>query len=241
MALGPTTSGTGGNNILYDPGTYTGPADPYTLMLWQYFNSVANTTETFHRSSGNEVYIYGPGGPRTIYWRGPNLYSTKVFSVSTWYHLAFTRTSTTTEMFIDGVSEITGGAPGAPTEFGLGYRRTSNTRRASVKLWGAVLSDAEILQEMYFDMPVRTVNLERWHHFTSPGSTFRDYSGTGKDDFDVYGTPTQGESGPPITWRKGASKIFVPAAAAADISHVAALADSFDNVVQRRPIKVTNF
>jgi len=31
------------------------------------------------------------------------------------------------------------------------------------------------------------------------------------------------------------------AAAADDIAHVAALADSFDNVVQRRPIKVTNF
>ncbi len=37
--------------------------------------------------------------------------------------------------------------------------------------------------------------------------------------------------------RRGA---FV-APAAVDISHVAALADSFDNVVQRRPIKVTNF
>lgn len=34
---------------------------------------------------------------------------------------------------------------------------------------------------------------------------------------------------------------FLPVVVAADIDHVAALADSFDNVVQRRPIKVTNF
>jgi len=238
MALGPTTSGTGGNNLEKpgDPGTL----DPYTLMLWQYFNSVASGTGIFYRGGSAEAYIY-PGGTPTVYWDGPSIYSTTVLSTNTWYHLTFARTDTTTEMFVNGVSEGTGGAPGTATEFGWGYRRNSNTRRAAVKFWGALLSDEEILQEMEFHVPIRTVGLERWLPFISTDTTFRDYSGTGVSNFNVYGTPTQGEPGPPITWRKGASKIFVPLGVAADISHVAALADSFDNVVQRRPIKVTNF
>ena len=237
MALGPVTAGGGGNNLFHaDQGT----ADPYTLMLWQYFNVLDNNTGIFYRGAENEAYLFNSGGVK-IFWDGPGVYSSTVFSTDTWYHLAFTRTASATELFVNGASDVTGGAPGTAAEFTLGYRRGSNTRRAAVKFWGALLSDEEILQEMYFHVPIRTAGLERWHPFVSPGSTFRDYSGTGVADFDVYGTPTQGEPGPPITWRKGASKIFVPLGVAEDISHVAALAESFDNVVQRRPIKVTNF
>lgn len=238
MALNPTTAGGGGPNLWSGtPGTAT----PYTVMLWQYFNSVANGTGVFSRNAGAEVYLWDNGTPK-LYWDDLAFYGTTTIAVNTWYHLAFTLTGAVSEMWVNGVSQGTDVAPGGtPVHFALGYRNTSNSRREAVKFWGALLSDEEILQELYFNMPVRTADLERWHHFDTPGSTFRDYSGTGTADFSVYGSPTQGNPGPPITWRKGASKIFVPLGVAADISHVAALADSFDTVVQRRPIKVTNF
>ncbi len=214
MALGPVTGGSGGNNLFH---FVQGTADPYTLMLWQYFNALTNGTGIFYRGGDNEAYLYDSGGVK-IFWDGPDVYSSTVFSTSTWYHLAFTRTASSTELFVNGVSDVTGGAPGTASEFTLGYRRNSDSRRSALKFWGALLSDEEILQEMYFHVPIRTAGLERWHHFTSPGSTFKDYSGSGVADFTVYGTPTQGNPGPPITWRKGASRIFVPAGAAPPVT-----------------------
>ncbi len=70
-------------------------------------------------------------------------------------------------------------------------------------------------------------------------STVADLSGTGNVGTTVN-SPILGDHvplGPPF----GFDEPFVSAAAAVDISHVAALADSFDNVVQRRPIKVTSY
>lgn len=179
---------------------------------------------------------------------GPSSATGSTLSFDTWYHVAQKRlTDTTHETFFNGVSDIThtsGGGNLYHPYFGQSSdaytSEAMSGRLAAVKVFTANLSAAEIQQEMYFFMPVRTDNLTIWSPFVADETVnFRDYSGNGNDWIE-NGTITAG-AGPPITWRKGASRIFLPAAAAADISHVAALADSFDNVVQRRPIKVTNF
>ncbi len=80
------------------------------------------------------------------------------------------------------------------------------------------------------------------------GTTIRvgsDVGGDHEEDSQTDNTLTSGDPGVMLTRIGGVN----PRATAwsggdiaiVDISHVAALADSFDNVVQRRPIKITNF
>ena len=70
---------------------------------------------------------------------------------------------------------------------------------AYTKVWDAVLSQAELGQEIFSAKPVRTANLHIWSpHFPGSGERNLDYSGNGRD-WTEAGTPTDGD-GPPISW-----------------------------------------
>lgn len=221
--------------------------DPYTAMFWFLLDTVEVVNQgIFGRAgTGNASVAVGSTGRLSLQVTGYGYDYGSILTLDTWYHLAATRSGTSHEVFIDGVSDmtLTGNTNtrdtitvGHDTEYGL----EMDGRIAAIKVWDAVLTPAEINNELYFFTPLRTSGNQIWTPLVADETVnFRDYSGNAADWTEV-GTIDAGE-GPPITWRKGASKIFVPLGVAADISHVAALADSFDNVVQRRPIKITNF
>lgn len=88
-----------------------------------------------------------------------------------------------------------------------------DVRLANVKVWDAVLTQAEIEAEQFTYRPRRLENLHAWWPLL-PGATerLRDYSGNGKD-LTAGGTLTD-EDGPPLAW--GAPVWSVPFAEASN-------------------------
>lgn len=231
-------------------------SNTYTAMFWLILTSRPDGQDQafWGRGNGTQGTVVAAtasdGGTADAFWFGDEdgyaYGASSTIVTDTWYHIAVTRNGSSHEVFLDGVSHISH-ARNTTTRDRIYlahgsdyYNAGSNSRIAAFKAFGAVLTAVEIQQELYFFTPIRTNNLELWSPFVADETAnFRDYSGAGSD-WTENGTITAGP-GPPITWRKGASKIFVPLGVAVDLSHVAALADSFDNVVRRRPIKVTNF
>jgi hypothetical protein len=103
-----------------------------------------------------------------------DFFGTTTLVVDTWYHGAYTRN--TGGVYLGG-------------------------RVAAFKAWTAVLSLAEIQQEMWFQRPIRTANLLAWHPMLSTIDDEIDFSGNGRT-MTVSGTQAVGE-GPPIAWGPG--------------------------------------
>lgn len=226
----------------------------FTASFWVHFTDITGGADAVfgrYGTGSSASQIWTSSGGVLSYDDGSTYSQGSTLSNNTWYHLAVTRTAAgVSEIFLDGASDFTHSGNTA-VKPGVNLMRTPTNhqfddyecsgRLAAFKAWDVVIADADILQELYFFTPIRTADLANFSPFVADETVnFRDYSGTAPGNWTETGTVETG-SGPPITWRKGASRIFLPAAAAADISHVAALAESFDNVVQRRPIKVTNF
>lgn len=87
-------------------------------------------------------------------------------------------------------------------------------RMASIKLYHAELTQAEIQQEMWSFMPIRTAGLNTWLPCDDPvaANNALDRSGNG-NDMTVNGTFTV-EDGPPIPWRQGRRRTYFPPPAA---------------------------
>jgi len=213
MAFTVTSAG----NFLYLNAGNSPTLDPFTALWWAYPLSLNDNTGVgpgTASSGGLLVYMY----TGELYVKGGSLAfacSTTLAS-NTWYHIALTRSGNSTELFLNGVSDGSGSGTltGTFLSWGYPYTRPLNARIEAAKHFGAVLTAAEIQQEIYFNMPVRTADLERWSHFVTPdNANFRDYSGTGAANWTEYGSVTQGDSGPPIQWRKGASRVFLQAPA----------------------------
>lgn len=148
---------------------------------------------------------------------------TTAIATSTWYHMAFVRTSTTQLLaYINGVLEITE-THSARTrvndlhpatrlecgDWGSGNTAPFSGRQQYMKMWnGAALSVTEILQEMNVARPVTNLaNLFGfWPCFPGSGERARDYSGTGHD-WTETGTLTD-EDPPPVSY--GAPVLAMP-------------------------------
>jgi hypothetical protein len=87
-----------------------------------------------------------------------------------------------------------------------------NGRAAAIKLYDAVLTPAEIVQEMRQYLPARTANNNGWYPLFTTNDDQTDFSGLGRD-WTVGGTLAT-EDGPPIPWKSGQSKIYLPLSAA---------------------------
>lgn len=128
--------------------------------------------------------------------------------ISTWYHFALVRNGTGKTLYINGVSEVTGtDAAVGHTTLAVGdYDISDNTdewlgRIAAIKLWdGAALTQAEVQQEMWQMLPVRTANLRGFYPLLSLSDDEIDFSGNAQ-------TLTVGGSGhavadtPPVAWK----------------------------------------
>lgn len=97
-------TGTGSSNLAFGAGDFT-------IELWVYFNSVTSPPayQFIYSSADSSVFANTP----VIYWyetssslifnNGGDLISTTGIKAKTWYHVAVSRSSTTTKMFLNGV------------------------------------------------------------------------------------------------------------------------------------------
>lgn len=87
---------------------------------------------------------------------------------------------------------------------------------AAVKIWdGVQLSRAEVEAERWQYLPQRTANLNCFYPFLIGGAVAgaqQDFSGAGNNL--TGGTGSATADGPPIAWRRGQSRLILPAAAA---------------------------
>jgi hypothetical protein len=141
-------------------------------------------------------------------------------SLNTWNHLAFRHSGNNMEALLNGVGDASFTSAGSftATRFWIGNSQFTtnnlNGRVAGYLIYEAALSDAEIQAQMRQFAPVRIADLWAWYPMvdSSVAGCAVDYSGNGRN-LTVNGTLTI-EGGPPIAWRQGARKIFIPAALA---------------------------
>ena len=79
---------------------------------------------------------------------------------------------------------------------GEGTRGFADVKLAHIKMWTAVLTAAQVIQEMNSFRPVRTANLVLWAPYDD-GTSARDYSGSGNHGTVTGALQTQG---PPVSY-----------------------------------------
>lgn len=166
-------------------------------------------------AAGNPFATYNPTSNR--------VYGTNI-SLSTWYHGAITVNGTgagAVKAYLNGVLDITASGhsdtSAAIVVANDGYSQAINARLAAVKIYSVVLTPEEVAQEMRQFLPIRTANLNTFLPCTDSvlADNYKDQSGNGYN-MTSQGTLTS-EDGPPIPWRQGPSRLWIPAAVAGSV------------------------
>lgn len=211
------------NNEDYSRTTNVPPEDPLTMMVWFYLVTARtgiNTYALLHTDgSANGMFLSFETNGTMLEFLGltagtPAPTDMGTLATATWYHIAFTRSGSAINAYIDGavVASPTFATTYTEADISVGGHPVDTTvwadaRYAACKVWRAALSTAEIQQEMRQYMPVRTANLDSFYPFLSVADDEVDYSGNGRN-WTVGGTPTT-EDGPPIPWRAGRQRCVV--------------------------------
>lgn len=196
-------------------------ATSFSICAWVYISVDTNDYACFFEmdASGNMwMGLTGDGTQLEIY-NGSSVDAGTTLTVGTWYHVALTWSSGSTQYgYLNGVEDmyLTGSTSLNDTTILIGYDNWSqqfNGRIAAIKMWRAAqLTEAEIAQEMNTILPVRTDNLYGWWPcFPGSGERVRDYSGNGRN-WTENGTLSD-EDPPPVSW--GARPLPMPWVAAA--------------------------
>lgn len=196
----------------------------FTIMGWAYVLALPASYSTF--------FQFGNVGPDDDYeisitstgnldiWNGStNASSGAAMSINTWYHVACTVAGTGAGQalgYINGVLELTFNGGPDPTAVGFELSTstgsvTNNFRMAAVKFYGAVLTAAEIVQEMRQYQPERTANLSGFWPLLSLADDEVDYAGVG--NLTVNAVTLATAEGPPIPWSAHRRRhVYVPSA-----------------------------
>lgn len=150
-------------------------------------------------------------------------------SVSTWYFVAYIRTSnansqtylgTLTTAAVTQASANTTSVSGraAATRMEAGAQLTTNIDRfdgriANIQVYTRALSLSDLIQEQWKYQPASTTNLVLWTPLLASGSVndYLDYSGNARD-WTTAGTLTS-EDGPPLRWGGPRRRLVIPVAA----------------------------
>ena len=73
----------------------------YTVVMWIYVVSYDNTERQILGTTGDVVGLSLVSGKFNI-WNGSTNLSNTAFSLGTWYHLAYTRTGSSTKIYLNG-------------------------------------------------------------------------------------------------------------------------------------------
>ena len=196
------------------------PASPtsFSACWWGYLVSDPGSayTSMFQLGDGNGIVVgTHPSGATWMFYANGAENSAGAWVLTTWKHFAVVSQSGNQTLYIDGASASSIAASNIASNTNLFFGNDQfdeggNYRLAAFKLWAAVLTLAELVQEARYYIPFRTANLNTWSPCLSSGDT-KDYSG---NDFTwtTNGTLTT-EDGPPIAWSRGQSRVIIPAAA----------------------------
>jgi hypothetical protein len=145
-----------------------------------------------------------------LVWDNANVSSSVTLTVGTWYFVAFVASGATGTLYVRAASATsftTVAWSGASTNTNVANVKIGEFAGlttewldgcvSAVKMWTATLTQADLEQEMWSYMPVRTANLQGWWPLIIPETV--DYSGNGATLSGGSGT-TQ-EDGPGIPWR----------------------------------------
>lgn len=193
----------------------------WTMMGWFYFVSAPgaatwNTPFMIGINAGGGAWfglqIEGASPVFDIWANGGDAVGSTVLSLNTWYHLALTFDGNDLIAYLNGVQEavFTTGGTGTVTSQVMKFGHDVETpdehidgRMMAIKVWGATLTAAEVLQEMQTILPKRLANLNTFSPcFPGSGERARDLSGVG-GNWTEDGTLTD-EAPAPISW--GASR-----------------------------------
>jgi len=178
-------------------------------VLFAISKSGGNRYDLWESDSGGWTAISMLSDPQNVF-EDTNLNTS--FTVDTWYYCAMTRSGGTLKAYLfaaDGsvISSVTRGDTTPHTEasdrieFGscLDWSEGTDGVFAYIKIWTRVLTQNQLLSEMWDVAPVDSTNLWGWYP-TLPGSGERnkDYSGNSYDLTEV-GTLTD-EDPPPVSW-----------------------------------------
>lgn len=200
----------------------------FTMMGWFYLTNsrTSGATETmlaFGDTLGVKFYQFYDNNNLTFtLWNGLTDTVGSTFTAATWYHLAMTCAGTGAGQFLgylNGVLNITAPGDTGPTASKIFIGNDSASewwdgRFAAIKIYSAVLTAAEIANEMRQYIPIRTVNLNGFYPMSGATVTdfTTDYSGSA-NALTAAGTLTR-EDGPPIPWRQGRRKTIKKATSA---------------------------
>lgn len=194
----------------------------FTAMGWFRVPTLSGWMSWIQLSGGGSFYQLGvegsSGSNKFILGSNAAMGDGPALTNGTWYHAAVIVNGTTgTNAFgyLNGV--VNSANPDAlsftASKLWIGNSTGGdplNGNIAYVKIWDAVLTVAELLQEMQQGALIRTANINTFSPFLSLSDDEKDFSGNGFD-WTVTGTPTV-ENGPPIPWRQGRGRIIYPAA-----------------------------
>ena len=221
MAVNPN----GASEYLYSTTAAPTTAN-HTTMAWVKLVSDRNATGLLWIvTDGTEFYSVYVGSTGTELRSNMNTNTVAVYemAVGTWVHVAVVRSGTSNLIYINGVLDTThtfAGSDFVPTTIYIGSDTSAYTNAAfaSFKTWNAVLTAAEIANEVRTYRPQRLADLRAFWPMIDRGAGNRgiDYSGNGLplteagtlDDVD----------GPPISW--GAPVVWYPYAAGASTQTV---------------------
>lgn len=208
----------------------------HTVCLWLIVDVDRNTFScpiSIDAGTGNFVYLETEIDGLIMYlFEGDDAMATGpsvTLSVGTWFFIAWTRNGTGTNSgtlywAAANTAALSSGQRTlsqsfTPTNLRIGESPWGgewfNGRIAAVKIWdGVALTQAEIENERWQYLPHRTQNLNSFYPFLEGGSgagAQQDFSGNGRDL--SGGTNSATADGPPIAWRRGPSRMFIPVAA----------------------------
>jgi hypothetical protein len=202
-------------------------ASPFTAMGWGKITTDRNNNSTFFavgEASGAGYYAARTASDgTTLEFYNEDEFPQSALTVGTWYHLAITLAGTGVGQFLGyrdgalvGTNDGNAGNTGTFT-LKIGNSNTSssflNGCMAAVKVYSAVLTAAEIAQEMRQYMPLRTANLVAFYPLLNTGEHTVDFSGNA-NDLTAGAGALDTEDGPPIPWRRGITRSYVTVDAA---------------------------
>lgn len=177
----------------------------FTSMWWARANAGDSCMFVYGDLDANPQYNVGFSGLQLGLYSG-TFTGGSTLSTGTWYHIALTVNGTSGAnalVYLNGVLDASGTAvtiTSSTIRHGSDYSSGAfNGNLYAIKTYSAILTAAEIQQEMRQVMPVRTANLNDWRPFFS-AADFADYSGAANTTTTV-GTPTTEDLTPPIPWR----------------------------------------
>jgi hypothetical protein len=156
----------GAGDYLYVPSSinYGYGTGNFTIEFWLYLNSTGLQTIVSHLSSNPQVkpHIYYSGGVR-LYVNGADVITGGTVTISTWTHIALSRSATSTKLFING------------TQSGSTYTDSNNYGTSSPLIIGdyGVPATGSNMLNGYID-DLRITKFARYTaNFTAPTSAFK--------------------------------------------------------------------